>query len=744
MASFADLVKSQRESGKSALLSLSSAYNQQQMEKFDVRNKLFKDSGLMTALFPSLKGYKAKPISAKERASVAPSPIMQSASTPSPITKAIARDLRISARNSMVLPSIARNMATLVTIWGGKAAKVPKGYTEAPGGGAAAKKPPGKSGGGSSILGGVASGIGGMLGGVGSILGSVVGGLGSVIGSILGGVGSLLGGAASGIMGILGSALSGMGLWGVLIAGVAGFALYSIFKGVDFSSLGKGIGGVMESIQSALSGLFNDLDDMSGGRLSEFLNWTKNTMKGAIDRIAAGIETAMELFTQLGTAVLIDMKGFFTNFFQENKGKIFALMAIGLMGPRALLTLPGAAIATIAGLVGAATGERSIDELKSENEALKKEYERRKKEGRQETTYDAMGNVTGTKTVGDQLSGIEDKIKENERQIAEKESRTTNTKELISGTSFGSIGEKYQQKLAERQGGSPSFAGKTIADFLSAKEGFSGKAYLDPPGNSKEQYSIGYGHLISPHEIKQGYISLGNNKKIAVKGSGGKDTVISKEEAKMLLENDIPKYEKVAAEALGAEAWGKLNQDQRNALTSLVYNSGQAGINHLIKKGLRDAIMKGDTEGASQIIRQHGFTMAGGKQLASLQRRRGEEATLFAGAGTTNAPQLADNKPTPVPAKTEKEKTTMSDTVASLAYDQVRALDRMMGGRLMNGSTELADMLRDITKEFMNNPVYDNSTTVNNNNMNGGSSVSASTYDSDILKAIMERKVWNA
>ena len=32
-----------------------SAYNQQQMEKFDVRNKLFKDSGLMTALFPRVK-----------------------------------------------------------------------------------------------------------------------------------------------------------------------------------------------------------------------------------------------------------------------------------------------------------------------------------------------------------------------------------------------------------------------------------------------------------------------------------------------------------------------------------------------------------------------------------------------------------------------------------------------------------------------------------------------------------------
>ena len=76
MASFADLVKAQRQSGKGVVTSLSGAYNQQQMEKFDVRNKLFKDSGLMTALFPGLKGYKARPVSAKDRASVSPSPLM--------------------------------------------------------------------------------------------------------------------------------------------------------------------------------------------------------------------------------------------------------------------------------------------------------------------------------------------------------------------------------------------------------------------------------------------------------------------------------------------------------------------------------------------------------------------------------------------------------------------------------------------------------------------------------------------
>jgi hypothetical protein len=98
---------------------------------------------------------------------------------------------------------------------------------------------------------------------------------------------------------------------------------------------------------------------------------------------------------------------------------------------------------------------------------------------------------------------------------------------------------------------------------------------------------------------------------------------------------------------------------------------------------------------------------------------------------------------TPAPTAAAKSGPSVSDSIASFASDQVKALDRLMGGKLLGGSTELADMLRDVTKELMNT-VVDNSTTVNNNNAGQAGSVTASTYDSDILKAIMERKVWNA
>jgi GH24 family phage-related lysozyme (muramidase) len=175
------------------------------------------------------------------------------------------------------------------------------------------------------------------------------------------------------------------------------------------------------------------------------------------------------------------------------------------------------------------------------------------------------------------------------------------------------------------------FLGKSSADYISSKEGFGGKAYLDPPNNTKNQYSIGHGHLIQPHEVAQGYIQLSDNKKITVKGSGGKDTTITKEEAKVLLQSDLPKYEKLAADPLGPEAWGKLNQDQKTALISYAYNTGST--QSLVNAGLKDAIMKGESARAAEIISTKGIRTVDGKIHAGLEKRRLSEGALFAGGG---------------------------------------------------------------------------------------------------------------
>ena len=286
------------------------------------------------------------------------------------------------------------------------------------------------------------------------------------------------------------------------------------------------------------------------------------------------------------------------------------------------------------------------------------------------------------------------------------------------------------------------FLGKNAADFIIAKEGFAEKAYLDPPGNNKNQYSIGHGHLIQPHEVKQGYITLSDGKKVLVKGPGGKDTTITKEEARLLLNSDLPKYEKAAADPLGPEAWSKLNEDQRTALISYAYNAGSTA--SLVKAGLKDAILKGNMEEAANIIYQRGAKTSGGKYLAGLERRRLSESTLFA-SGKFEAPTQMASAPTPVlntPVATEigATKSSSMDSIASLAHEQFLALDKLMGGKLMQGSTELADMLRDITKEFMNNPTFvDNSQTVNNTMPPGLASAVGSAHNPDATNLLVNR-----
>jgi len=279
-----------------------------------------------------------------------------------------------------------------------------------------------------------------------------------------------------------------------------------------------------------------------------------------------------------------------------------------------------------------------------------------------------------------------------------------------------------------------SFAGKTSADFIASMEGFAGKAYLDPPNNTKGQYSVGYGHLITEAEQKQGFINLGNGKKIDVKGPGGKDTVVSKEEAKALLNSDLPKYEAIAAKGVGADAWEKLNQDQRNSLTSLAYNGGPGQINSLVKNGLREAILKGDTAGASKIIYEKGWKTSGGKFLAGLDTRRLKEATLFAGAGSEVPTQLA-GAPTPMqtpaapaasaatptpqapPAAQDvpKEEPTIVgkalETLLTGGGDFLKQIDQMTGGKLGVASGDLAKALR--TRNLFENPsMVDSSTNI--------------------------------
>ena len=98
-------------------------------------------------------------------------------------------------------------------------------------------------------------------------------------------------------------------------------------------------------------------------------------------------------------------------------------------------------------------------------------------------------------------------------------------------------------------------------------------------------------------------------------------------------------------------------------------------------------------------------------------------------------------KPKPESKQLAVTEPSMSDSVSSLVYNQIAALDNLMGGKLSEGSIKYSDMLRDITKEFMNNPTFvDSSQTVNNTMPPGLASAVGSAYNADSLRDLLDRQ----
>jgi hypothetical protein len=731
MASFSDLVRAQRQSGKSVVTSLSGAYNQMNMQKYDPRNALFSKGGLMTSLFPGLKGYQASPVSGKSPSSLVS---QQVGGSPTALSS-IARDARISARNSMALPSIARNMSQMVRIWGGTPAKYfdkarerETAYESKYGGAKKGLPGLGKSagGGGFNIMGM----LGGAFGGIGSVLGSVVGGVGSVIGSILGGIGSLLGGAASGIFGILSSALGGMGIFGVILAAASGFVLYQIFKNADFSALGKGINGTLESIQGALSGIFKDVDDVSGNKLSKFINDVKEQFKEVTIRITSALEVAAETLMKFGAAVLKDFGGYFKNFFEENKGKIYALMAIGIMGPRTLLTLPGAAITAIAGAVGAATGEYDLDTLEKQKQAKLKDLE----EFRKNKTRNVQTDFEGYESVSDKE--YEKKLNESigalDKKIEEKKSRTSNFQTALNEFSTENLatqyGERVNQKMAATTGASsaPSpagpLSGANLLDMIGAKEG--GKMGYDAANKGKAGDMPGGYPGLSKLTVGQ-VMQMQSRKEIF---AAGRYQIIPTTLAGLVARKVVKPEDQFSPVVQDKLAMELINKRMKDA--------GSDPVRQQFELSKEFASIENPYTGSSY----YAGDKAGNKSLITTNQMQ----TALRGGNIGGDTQTASAPPTPSrTASNQAPKPSASDSVASLAADQITALDKMMGGQLMKGSTTLADMLRDITREFMSNPTFvDSSQTVNNNMPPGlSSAVTGSAYNPDVTVMMTEKLI---
>lgn len=160
------------------------------------------------------------------------------------------------------------------------------------------------------------------------------------------------------------------------------------------------------------------------------------------------------------------------------------------------------------------------------------------------------------------------------------------------------------------------------ADFIAKFEGFSGRAYMFP---GEKLYTIGYGHVIQPQEVKAGKLPNG----VPVVGPLGRDTVMTKEQAISLLQNDLPKYERPAAAALGS-GWSNLNSSQRAAFTSYAYNAGAGGVSKFIKNNnLSGMAANKDWQGMSAAFRDKGVRTGSGRVLPGLVKRRAAEGQLI-------------------------------------------------------------------------------------------------------------------
>jgi len=104
MAKLSEIIKYQRSQGKGVGSSLAGGIKERLKEKFDPR-KMFNQKGLMVSLFPGLKAYRAK--TTKEK--LISKNVTGDFLTVKPLFESIDAGSTLSAKNSMVLPSMHRD-----------------------------------------------------------------------------------------------------------------------------------------------------------------------------------------------------------------------------------------------------------------------------------------------------------------------------------------------------------------------------------------------------------------------------------------------------------------------------------------------------------------------------------------------------------------------------------------------------------------------------------------------------------
>jgi lysozyme len=135
-------------------------------------------------------------------------------------------------------------------------------------------------------------------------------------------------------------------------------------------------------------------------------------------------------------------------------------------------------------------------------------------------------------------------------------------------------------------------------DLIKQFEGFWPTVYICPAGYP----TIGYGHLIKPHEREQF-------------ASG-----ITTAQAETLLRQDVQTAERAVLRLITVP----LTDGQFDALVSFTFNLGAGALQ---RSTLRRRVNRGDHAAVPAEFRK--WVWAGGRRLEGLVRRRGAEASLY-------------------------------------------------------------------------------------------------------------------
>lgn len=310
MASFSDIVKFQRSQGAGVGSSLTTAIGQSTLQKMDPRNYLFSSRGVSTALFPFLKGYQAK--------TSATTPKLQQAISPTfdrQTSRRIAQidiNTRINAKNSMVLPMMARDM-NLVRQNISKLVRINSRGREV--GSTKADMFFKRAGQRESAYESKFKKEGSLDNGPG-ILSTVAGGLGSVFRSVFSGVT----GMAGSIFGLVGGLVGNLGWFALPLLLAGGYIISQLASKLSFKGFGDTFSKLFDDISKGIKGLFRmDKEKPFFEQISDAI---KDMLGVSRERNLAGViaEKLDEIFkTDFFTKTLLSLVTTFDRFLIESR-----------------------------------------------------------------------------------------------------------------------------------------------------------------------------------------------------------------------------------------------------------------------------------------------------------------------------------------------------------------------------------------------------------------------------------------